>query len=1333
MEGFYEDIGNLVSDGWYLLSNSFRNDIDNLSDELEIEIASTVQSLINQNNGTPDFSNSLPSWVEFNETIEIQNASLLYYGMNYNNNYGTWRLTEPGYSYLETSFQLDELPNKVFMSILHLTSYSEAATNNGYSPIDIYINGNRIEDNFDVAQSHGDHSWHTDNWSIDPYLVTGQNRIRIELEDDPWATTHYWIRNMYIQEGEFIESDTQTLETPTLTVSKGTYSDYILVSWSSVSGATGYDLYRNTTNNSSTATKIASGSSSFLSYEDDNVESRNTYYYWVKAKSNSGGSYVYSEFSNGDYGWLKESNNPTFTDSRDGKEYNYVVIGDQTWMAENLAFIPYVAPANDNGGIWVYDYNGSSTSEAKQSENYQKYGCLYNWETAKDVCPDGWHLPSDEEWKVLERYLGMSEIESNEWSWRNSGEVGKKLKVASSFNISSEYADNSSGFSALAGGNRFEEGFFDNENITVDFWTNGINGLFPVVRYLNRSYKGICRTDRDEYQGNYIRCIKNTSDFTNNHSPSQPTVISPTNNSTVNIGEEFNLSWNCTDVDNNLKTFYLLLREKGENGWEYVELDSQTNLLPAEASESDKGFYEWKIIACDLYTQIESEIWNFTIGEQVGVNSDDSLALVALYNSCDGDNWSNNTNWLKTPVKDWYGVTVENGRVTSLKLNATYPDLFGLKNNLPPEIGQLTNLDYLDLSFNELTGPIPPEIGNLTNLRVMQLTFNKLSGSIPREIGNLNSLTHLILADNELSGTIPPEIGDLQNLQTLMITYNQLSGAIPEEIGDLESIDNIHLYNNSLSGEIPSSIGNLTNLTYLGLSSNNLSGTIPSHLFDLNNLEKLIIAYNDFSGTFPEDISKLTSLVALRIDRNKFSGKLTDKILQLPNLDDIWIEENNFTEIPDFSSKENLIRLKIFNNNLTFEDIEPNMPVVDIVNNSENQYAEFVYSPQKKIGEPTSEQIEEGQEYTLSIDCGGVHNQYQWIKDGIILGEPTSEPEYIINSFSNEDEGVYMCKVTNSIVPDLVLESYTITLSTEDITSPTLSINPSTGSNLPNQFSITLTFSENVTNVAEGISVNNGTVNVEGEGINYIVTINAEDNTSVTLFVANSIIDMAGNHFEGGSYNYSVGDNTPPRIISYSPNNIEIEDNHPTFNFSFDEEINLGNGTLKVYQNGESTPIISIPFVESMIEGNDVTVSYDSNIDGSLELSTEYCVTIDAGSFTDLSGNVFEGILDNDTWCFTTGDNYATGVNEIPKNQLNLLVIPNPNDGKFRLRFENRKAGTYQVQVINELGQVQLQKEIYLSGNVHEEEFKLSHLSSGNYFVKVYDGNVVQTKKVIFK
>ncbi|MDA3853143.1 MAG: FISUMP domain-containing protein, partial [Bacteroidales bacterium] len=110
----------------------------------------------------------------------------------------------------------------------------------------------------------------------------------------------------------------------------------------------------------------------------------------------------------------------TFTDSRDNNTYNWVTIGEQVWMAENLAYLPRVHSnalfANaDSACYGVYGYDGTDVTAAKDSANYSTYGVLYNWYAAmagasssdaspsgvQGVCPTGWHLPSDDEWTIL--------------------------------------------------------------------------------------------------------------------------------------------------------------------------------------------------------------------------------------------------------------------------------------------------------------------------------------------------------------------------------------------------------------------------------------------------------------------------------------------------------------------------------------------------------------------------------------------------------------------------------------------------------------------------------------------------------------------------------------------------------------------------------------------------------------------------------------------------------------------------------------------------------------------------------------------------------------------
>jgi len=220
---------------------------------------------------------------------------------------------------------------------------------------------------------------------------------------------------------------------------------------------------------------------------------------------------------------------------------------------------------------------------------------------------------------------------------------------------------------------------------------------------------------------------------------------------------------------------------------------------------------------------------SFDCSTATGIPQSECEALVALYNSTNGDGWTNHSNWLATTTPcGWYGVTCESDRVTRLGLSTNQ-----LSGAIPPEIGNLTALQGLYLYSNRLSGAIPPEIGNLTALQYFSLSSNQLSGAIPPKIGNLTALISLSLYSNQLSGAIPPEIGNLTALTSLSLSNNQLSGAIPPEIGNLTALRWLYLYSNLFSGEVPTVLTSLTLSSFAFYDTDwcvPLTGAVPTWL-----------------------------------------------------------------------------------------------------------------------------------------------------------------------------------------------------------------------------------------------------------------------------------------------------------------------------------------------------------------------------------------------------------------------------------------------------------------------------------------------------------------------
>ncbi len=208
---------------------------------------------------------------------------------------------------------------------------------------------------------------------------------------------------------------------------------------------------------------------------------------------------------------------------------------------------------------------------------------------------------------------------------------------------------------------------------------------------------------------------------------------------------------------------------------------------------------------------------------------------------------------------------------------------------LPPEWGQLRNLVHLNLGDNWLTGPLPPEWGQLASLQELHLWGNQLTGPLPPEWGQLASLQRLYLSHHQLTGPLPPEWGQLASLQELTLWHNQLTGPLPPEWGQLASLQKLDLGSNRLSGPLPPEWVQLASLQKLDLGSNRLSGPLPPEWVQLASLQKLDLGSNRLSGPLPPEWGRLTSLRWLDLHGNQLMGPLPPEWVQLANLQ--WLKQ----------------------------------------------------------------------------------------------------------------------------------------------------------------------------------------------------------------------------------------------------------------------------------------------------------------------------------------------------------------------------------------------------------------------------------------------------------
>ena len=214
----------------------------------------------------------------------------------------------------------------------------------------------------------------------------------------------------------------------------------------------------------------------------------------------------------------------SFTDPRDGHIYNWIKIGSQVWMTENMAYLPsingnLIASSSTLPLYYVYNYQGKELAIAKANVNYSIYGALYNWPAAVMACPEGWHLPGDEEWEQLAQYIsdqiGPFRKFNDDWD-----DLGIHLKTEGSLGVrdglwrsgGDPYLEGTDdfGFSGIPGGYYPKDEFFFGLGSSGNWWSSTENtSTNAYARSLNCNYRDFFRGSIDKANGFSVRCIRN--------------------------------------------------------------------------------------------------------------------------------------------------------------------------------------------------------------------------------------------------------------------------------------------------------------------------------------------------------------------------------------------------------------------------------------------------------------------------------------------------------------------------------------------------------------------------------------------------------------------------------------------------------------------------------------------------------------------------------------------------------------------------------------------------------------------------------------------------------
>ncbi len=209
----------------------------------------------------------------------------------------------------------------------------------------------------------------------------------------------------------------------------------------------------------------------------------------------------------------------SYTDLRDGNIYQTVIMGNQCWFSENLKYLPAVHDdnqfqehgRNSKPAYGVYGYDGNDVSAAKAHSNYNTYGVLYNWFSAMEACPAGWRLPADDDWKTLEKFLGLTQEQTDIKGRRGSNEGSKlagKSELWQQGFLKVNPGFGSSGFTAVPGGYRFAGGYFANINSYAYWWSSSDTGKSAWYRHLYSHHASIFRDYFGKAYGLSVRCVK---------------------------------------------------------------------------------------------------------------------------------------------------------------------------------------------------------------------------------------------------------------------------------------------------------------------------------------------------------------------------------------------------------------------------------------------------------------------------------------------------------------------------------------------------------------------------------------------------------------------------------------------------------------------------------------------------------------------------------------------------------------------------------------------------------------------------------------------------------
>lgn len=476
------------------------------------------------------------------------------------------------------------------------------------------------------------------------------------------------------------------------------------------------------------------------------------------------------------------------------------------------------------------------------------------------------------------------------------------------------------------------------------------------------------------------------------------------------------------------------------------------------------------------------------VAQPKALSAEDLLALQDLYNATDGPNWTVNTNWLTPLTENWYGVTITGGKVRSIvlpfnNLNGQLPPSLSSLNDLrvldlgnnnltggiPDAYTALTSLAHMDLSNNNLSGDVkfPAQV---VDADLSNNNFNKV-GAAPFAIKRLDVSFNSIDSLADLSATLIDSLKVEENMLTFedlepnitipAFTYSpqdsvEAERSVLRELGVTDTIkstiggsanifkwfkDGVVISGESLKWLIFQNVAVNDDAIYHYEATNTivpgLTLTSRSTEFKVSSLRRDSIALhalylatngaewvnNDNWITTPLSennwhgvtISE-NRVTAVELPENNLIGSIPALLADIQKLDTLNFAGNQIISLPTLTGLPDLALLDVSDNKLDFASLETNVSIPGIN-----------YSNQADIGSSSTINLTVGESYNFELNVGGTQNHYQWkLNESALSGDTLNT--YSIEAIGRASMGRYLCEISNSLVPGLILKTAVDTL-----------------------------------------------------------------------------------------------------------------------------------------------------------------------------------------------------------------------------------------------------------------------------------------------------------------